>query len=172
MRSSAWEYKRNIKKVVHPKTVTGKITKTEKSAPGKKTTVAATKKERYIQAKGGRKTATATARIYQKGKGIIVNDKEYKEYFTGERNQKKVAAPFALLNISEKIKATVKVSGSGINAQADAVRNAIARALVKQDNEFRKTLKPAGFLTRDSRMAERKKYGLKKARRAPQWSKR
>jgi small subunit ribosomal protein S9 len=134
--------------------------------------VGGNKKEKYTQAKGGRKTATATARIFAGSKGITINDKDYTQYFVSPENQKKVESPFAKLQLSDEMKATIKVSGSGINAQADAVRNAIARALVKLDVEFRKTLKPLGYLTRDSRMVERKKYGLKKARRAPQWSKR
>jgi len=127
---------------------------------------------KFTQAKGGRKTATAIARIFEGGKGIVVNDKDYKEYFKDVRNQKKVEAPFEALTLSEKMNATIKVSGSGINAQADAVRNSIARALVKHNEEYRKSLKPEGFLTRDGRQVERKKPGLKKARRAPQWSKR
>jgi small subunit ribosomal protein S9 len=150
-----------------------KATPDKKTVKGEeKTQLPLKKKERYAQAKGGRKTATALARVYASGKGVIVNDKDYKEYFKDERNQKKVIAPFEKLSLSDSMKATVKVSGSGINAQADAVRNAISRALVKQSEDFRGTLKPFGFLTRDGRMVERKKYGLKKARRAPQWSKR
>jgi small subunit ribosomal protein S9 len=130
------------------------------------------KANKYIEAKGGRKTATALARVYKKNVGIFVNDKKYTEYFMSPGDQKKVIAPFKTLGVVETMGATIKVSGSGIHAQADAVRNAIARALVKQDESFRKALKVEGFLTRDGRMVERKKYGLKKARRAPQWSKR
>ena len=130
------------------------------------------KANKYVEAKGGRKTATALARVYQKNIGIFINDKKYTDYFMNPGDQKKVAAPFQAVGMTETMGATVKVSGSGIHAQADAVRNAIARAMVKQDEAFRKILKVEGYLTRDGRMVERKKYGLKKSRRAPQWSKR
>lgn len=129
-------------------------------------------KERYFQAKGGRKTAEAIARVYAKKGEILVNQKSVSNYFKNILNQLKVKAPFDLLSIADRASATVKVSGGGLNAQAEAVRNALARALVKMDETFRKKLRLAGFLTRDARMVERKKYGLKKARRAPQWAKR
>ncbi len=129
-------------------------------------------KEKYFQAKGGRKTARASARVFPNQSGFLVNDKDYKEYFKTFRNQIAAMAPLEILKIADKIKATVRVFGGGINAQAEAVRNAVARALVKHNGEFRAALKRAGYLTRDARMVERKKYGLKKARRAPQWAKR
>ncbi len=126
----------------------------------------------YFQAKGGRKTANATARVMTGKTGVMVNDKSHKEYFKTIRNQITAAAPLEVLKIADKIGATVKVFGGGINAQADAVRNAIARALVKLDEGYRAALRREGFMTRDARMVERKKYGLNKARRAPQWAKR
>lgn len=131
-----------------------------------------TEKQRYTQAKGGRKTATAVVRIFNKKGDVLVNDKSYKEYFRQPKNQMKVAAPISVANLAEKIAATVKVYGGGINAQADAVRNGLARAIAKLNPTLKKQLKIAGFITRDARMVERKKYGLKKARRAPQWAKR
>ena len=128
------------------------------------------KSTRYFQARGGRKTASAYARVFS-GKGLLVNNKDYKEYFRTMRNQVTAIASLEVAG-TEKIGATVTVAGGGINAQADAGRNAIARALVKLDETLRKALKPTGYLTRDSRAVERKKYGLHKARRAPQWAKR
>ncbi len=127
--------------------------------------------ERFFAAKGGRKTANASARVFS-GKGLAVNGKDYKEYFKTLRNQVTAFAPFDTLKIHEKMGASVKVFGGGINAQAEAVRNAIARALAKADATLIATLRRAGFMTRDSRTVERKKYGLLKARRAPQWAKR
>lgn len=129
------------------------------------------KTNRYFQAKGGRKTANASARVFS-GKGLKVNNKDYKEYFKTSRNQTVAFSPFDTSDLKERVGASVMVSGGGINGQADAVKNAIARALVKMEPELRKLLKPTGALTRDSRIVERKKYGLHKARRAPQWAKR
>lgn len=128
-------------------------------------------KDKYFEARGARKTATARARLWQKKGGITVNDKDYKDYFRVQEFQKKVAAPFSLLGM-ENLSATVKVKGGGLAAQADAVLHALARTLVAMDDSYKVKLRHAGFLTRDSRMVERKKYGLKKARRAPQWAKR
>ncbi len=141
----------------------------------KKTTEKAAKpkvQSRYFQAHGGRKTAGASARVMAGQKGLIVNDKDYKVYFKTAKNQAAAFAPLETLKIHEKVGATVRVKGGGINAQAEAVRNAIARALAKFDESFKGQLRRAGFMTRDPRMVERKKYGLKKARRAPQWAKR
>mgnify|MGYP001558335105 CR=1 FL=1 len=130
-----------------------------------------TKSNRYFSARGGRKTANAYARVFV-GKGLMVNEKDYKDYFKTIRNQVTAFASLESSDMKAKMGATVKVAGGGINAQADAVKNAIARALVKMEPDLRKVLKVAGFLKRDARMVERKKYGLRKARRAPQWAKR
>lgn len=130
------------------------------------------KRERYFEGRGGRKTAVARARIYPKGSGLTVNEKSVSEYFSSLRDRATVHAPFELLKIADTVRATVHVSGGGIHAQADAIRNALARALVAWDSETKKRLRKAGFITRDPRAVERKKYGLKKARRAPQWQKR
>ena len=129
-------------------------------------------RERYFEASGGRKTATARVRLYTKGSGFIVNGKDYKEYFKNFKNQSAAFSPLELLKVEDKLRVSAKVSGGGINAQAEAVRNAIAKALVKFNADFKKRLRRSGFITRDSRAVERKKYGLKKARRAPQWAKR
>ncbi len=130
------------------------------------------KKERYFEATGGRKTSRARARLYTKGTGITVNEKDYKDYFKIPKHQIAAAAPLELMKAADKLRAAVKVEGGGLTGQAEAVRNAIAKALVKFNADFKKRLRRAGFITRDARMVERKKYGLKKARRAPQWQKR
>lgn len=130
------------------------------------------KRDRYFEATGGRKTAMARARIYSGGTGIVVNTKDYKEYFKTLRNQVAVTAPLDLMKVGDRLKISIKVAGGGINAQAEAIRNAIAKALVKFNADFKRQLRKSGFITRDARMVERKKYGLKKARRAPQWQKR
>lgn len=129
-------------------------------------------KEKYYEGIGRRKTAVARVRLYTKKKEITVNDKDYKIYFPILRHQKIIEAPFEKMKCPGKFGATVKVGGGGVNAQAEAIRLGIGRAMVQFNADFKKRLRRAGFLTRDSRMVERKKYGLKKARRAPQWSKR
>jgi len=131
------------------------------------------KEERYFEAVGRRKTATARVRLWTKGeKKIIVNDKLYDEYFPTLELQKIVTSPLEKINCLEKFRISVKVKGGGVHSQAEAVRHGIARALVLFNPSFKKKLKKAGFLTRDPRMRERKKFGLKRARRAPQWQKR
>lgn len=128
--------------------------------------------EKYFSAKGGRKTATAVTRLFNKKGSLLINNKDYKNYFKGLKNQIIVEAPLELLKLKDKISASIKVFGGGLNGQAEAVRNSLAKALVEFKPEFKNILRQAGFITRDSRMVERKKYGLKKARRAPQWAKR
>jgi len=117
---------------------------------------------------------TAVARIYIKpGKGtVIVNERELKEYFPSEILQTIVNQPFALVSAENKYDVNVNVKGGGIAGQAEAVRLAITRALCELDSEFRAPLKKEGFVTRDPRMVERKKFGRRKARRRFQFSKR
>jgi len=133
------------------------------------------KKGKYVEAVGRRKTAIARVRIFKadgaEAGQITVNDKPLEKYFTLGNHQRTAKSPFERMGLGA-LKTSIKVSGGGISAQAEAVRHGVSRALVKMDGEFRKKLKQFGFLTRDPRMVERKKYGLKKARRAPQWSKR
>lgn len=126
----------------------------------------------YFQAVGRRKTSTARVRVFKEKGGITVNSKDCLEYFPTEELQRIVQAPLKKLKLEEDFSVLVKVSGGGIHSQAEAVRHGISRALVKYDAEARKRLKSAGFLKRDPRAKERRKFGLKKARRAPQWSKR
>ncbi len=130
-------------------------------------------KREYFYGKGGRKTSTAQVRVYPQGKGeIIINDKKLEDYFPYFEFQKIVLDPLKLTGFEGKVDISVKVSGGGRRGQAEAIRHGISRALVKMNQELRQVLKPAGFLTRDARMKERKKFGLKRARRAPQWQKR
>ncbi|MFH1142208.1 MAG: 30S ribosomal protein S9 [Candidatus Uhrbacteria bacterium] len=128
---------------------------------------------KYIEAIGRRKKAIARVRIYESGKGLFeVNKKEGNEFFPVFEHQTMIIAPFIAVGQDGKFDATVKVCGGGINGQAEAVRLGIARALELYNPEFRASLKKLGYLKRDDRKRERKKPGLKSARRAPQWAKR
>jgi small subunit ribosomal protein S9 len=140
---------------------------TEKAAPAKKSA------QEYYYAAGKRKTAIARVRLYPKGKGIVtVNDKPLNEYFKLLTSAGIITSPLKMTGTGKDFDISVRVSGGGISAQADAIRHGIARALLVFNDSLRTTLKKAGFLTRDSRIKERKKPGLKRARRAPQFSKR
>jgi len=131
------------------------------------------KPDRYFEAIGRRKTAVARVRLFTKGdKEFLVNSKGYQEYFQTAEDQETAVASMRKMKCLDKFRVTVKVRGGGHTAQAEAVRHGTARVLVDFNNNFRKRLRKAGFLTRDARMRERKKFGLKRARRAPQWSKR
>ena len=130
-------------------------------------------KKEYIYAVGRRKTSSAQVRLYKKGKGeIIVNDKDVKEYFVNDTWVDIVSAPLRVVGQADKLKVWAKVVGGGRVGQAEAIRHGIARALLEINPNFKKPLRKHGYLTRDPRMKERKKPGLKRARRAPQWSKR
>lgn len=128
--------------------------------------------ERYVEAVGGRKTAVARIRLFNKKGEILVNNRPFNAYFPMSKHQSAVLEPLESLHLSDRFMASIQVRGGGFNAQAEAIRHGLARALVKLDPSFKKNLRRSGFLTRDPRMVERKKYGLKKARRAPQWAKR
>lgn len=149
-----------------------KIQKDEKIKPKKTAVNELVKNERYFEAVGRRKTAIARVRLYTKREGIIVNDKNYDKYFPTLRLQNEVLAALEKMKTADKFGATVKVSGGGLSSQAEAIRHGISRALVKFNVDFKKRLRRVGYLTRDSRMVERKKYGLRKARRGRQWRKR
>lgn len=128
---------------------------------------------KYYEAVGRRKTAIARVRVSRGAGGIVVNGKDLKEYFRGVAVFQKIAAePIEELKSSDKFSVSVRVRGGGIRAQAEALRHGLSRALLLVNEIFKKPLRRAGFLTRDSRMVERKKYGKKKARRSPQWKKR
>jgi len=128
----------------------------------------------YIYAVGKRKTAIARVKIFPNGKGeILINDRKLKEYFTVGKDVASFLAPFKVADASEKsYDVEIKLIGGGISAGAEACRHGISRALVKEDESRKSPLKKVGFITSDSRKKERKKPGLKRARRAPQWSKR
>jgi len=127
----------------------------------------------YFVGTGRRKTSVARVRLYTKGdKTISVNEKKFEEYFTSDDLQRIVISSLERMKSAGKFKITVIVKGGGIRSQAEAVRHGIARALTIFNPEYRKRLRRSGYLTRDQRMKERKKFGLKRARRAPQWSKR
>lgn len=128
--------------------------------------------QKYTEGIGRRKSAVARVRLSAGGSRITVNGKDLAGYFPIKELQETVLSPLKTAAAENKYSISVRVLGSGIVAQAGAIRLGIARALTKIDEGWRKNLKPAGFLKRDPRRVERKKYGLKKARRAPQWSKR
>lgn len=130
-------------------------------------------KQKYFEAVGRRKTSTARVRLYTQGKkDITINGKPCQDYFPISYLQKTVEEPMEKLKCQGKFGFSVKVNGGGLTGQAEAIRHGIARALVLLNPYFKKRLKKTGLLTRDPRMRERKKFGLKRARRAPQWSKR
>lgn len=131
------------------------------------------KKFSYYYAIGRRKNAVAQIRLYKKGDGEIkVNDKEIKTYFPREEWQNNILAPLKAMGQMNKLNVIATVKGGGVNAQSEAIRLAISRALLQLNPIFRRGLKKYGYLTRDARKKERKKPGLKRARRAPQWQKR
>lgn len=130
------------------------------------------KEEVYIGGTGKRKCAIAQVRLFTKGEGIIINGKPYEEFFTRFEHRSMIESPFIATNTMNKFRVTVKVSGGGTSGQAGAIRHGIARSLVKENELFKPILRKAGLLSRDARIKERKKYGLKRARKAPQYTKR
>lgn len=168
------------------KTTTKKIEKPKKEVLEKKPVVKkeleeeklevpieAEKSERYYEAEGRRKTSVARVRLWTKGeKQFLVNQKPLEKYFPTSDLQKTVLSPFDKMKCLDKFGVSVVVKGGGLSGQAEAIRHGAARVLVLFNADFRKRLKKAGFLTRDPRMRERKKFGLKRARKAPQWAKR
>lgn len=143
-----------------------KTTKTTKKPATKKTVD-------FTRAIGRRKTSTAQVRLYPNGKGKIeINGKDYKEYFPYFEYNTKVTDPLKLTSKRNDFDFTIKVKGGGVLGQAEACRHGISRALIKFNDEYKTQLKAEGYLTRDPRAKERKKPGLRRARRAPQWSKR
>ena len=128
--------------------------------------------ERYLEAVGRRKTSVARVRIFPNGEGIVVNGKDYKTYFPTEEMQKIAEDAFRKTRPETRFSVSAKVSGGGIHSQVEAMRHGIARALLLFDADLRIKLKRPGFLKRDPRMKERRKFGLKKARKSPQWAKR
>jgi small subunit ribosomal protein S9 len=121
---------------------------------------------------GRRKTAVARVRLVPGNGKIVVNDTTVEEYFNRKSLIQDLTSPLEITNTTDNLDVLVNVNGGGLSGQAGAVRLGIARALLEVDADYRKSLKEAGYLTRDSRMKERRKYGHKKARKSPQFSKR
>lgn len=121
---------------------------------------------------GRRKTSVARVRLVPGSGKVIVNNKNINDYFNYETLRVLVKEPMIITDTSDKYDVLVNVGGGGFTGQAGAIRHGISRALIESDSELRPILKKAGFLTRDPRMVERKKYGFKKARKSPQFSKR
>ena len=129
--------------------------------------------KKYFYGTGRRKSSVARVRVYENGTGAItVNGKDMDEYFGLETMKLIIRQPLVTTDTLGKVDVVVNVAGGGFAGQAGAIRHGISRALLLLNPEYRTALKAAGFLTRDPRMKERKKYGLKAARRAPQFSKR
>ncbi len=148
-------------------------TKEEEIAVTEKAPAVKKNAARYIEAVGRRKTSTARVRITEASKGsLVINGKDLATYFPTLELQKIVNEAIVKSKVAGKFMVTVVVRGGGIHSQAEALRHGLSRTLVKFDEEIRKPLKKLGFLKRDPRMKERRKFGLKKARKAPQWSKR
>ena len=131
---------------------------------------------KYFYAVGRRKTSVAQVRVYAEDKKIetdfIINGRKLKKYFPPLTLQNILLSPLKSTGLQGKLKISVLVKGGGVNSQAEAIRLGISRALILLDENFKSILRTEGLLTRDSRVVERKKPGLKKARRAPQWAKR
>ena len=126
----------------------------------------------YFYGTGRRKNSVARVRVYSGTGKIIINDRDIYDYFGLETLKLIVRQPLVVAGVEGKFDIVVRVSGGGVSGQAGAIRHGLSRALLVYDENLRPELKKAGFLTRDPRMKERKKYGLKAARRAPQFSKR
>ena len=126
----------------------------------------------YFYGTGRRKSSVARVRLYQGTGKVTINDRDIDDYFGLDTLKYIVRQPLALTSTDQKFDIVCRVAGGGVTGQAGAIRHGIARALLEVNPEYRAALKSAGFLTRDPRMKERKKYGLKAARRAPQFSKR
>ena len=130
-------------------------------------------KRAYAYGTGRRKSSTARVHVVPNGTGAItINGRDIDDYFGLETLKLIVRQPLAVAEVEGKFDIVVRVNGGGVSGQAGAIRHGLSRALLQYDENLRPALKKAGFLTRDPRMKERKKYGLKAARRAPQFSKR
>jgi small subunit ribosomal protein S9 len=128
--------------------------------------------QRYTEGTGRRKTSTARVRIISGSGKMTVNDKPAEEYFTRFGDMKSILAPIEAAGLQDKLDITVKVQGGGVTGQTEAVRHGVARALVLMDPELRAAMRTGNFMTRDARAKERKKPGLKRARKAPTYTKR
>ncbi len=157
--------------------IKAKIKKTEKPKAVKKVKPVKPEEEpsqeKYLKAEGRRKTSVARVRLFTLGeKTFSINGKPINLYFQIFDLQEIVKSALKLMKCDDQFRISVVVKGGGLHSQSEAIRHGISRALILFNPDFRKRLKKAGYLTRDSRMRERKKFGLKRARRAPQWQKR
>jgi small subunit ribosomal protein S9 len=135
--------------------------------------VQADTQQQYFYGTGKRKTAIAKVRLYPDDNGpVLVNGKPMEEYFNWEPWQVAINEPFQATNTNRRFRVVARVLGGGVRAQAEAIRHGISRALVVYDESLKQPLRSHGLMTRDSRIKESKKYGLKRARRAPQYTKR
>lgn len=149
------------------------IKKQSKKEEIKKKITKSKKDGKYFEAVGRRKTSVARVRMWEDNSGeILINKKDYKDYFSTEDLATVANAPLRKVKMLERFRVSVLIHGGGATGQAEAMRHGLARVLVKFDPDLRIRLKKSGYLKRDPRAKERKKYGLKKARKAPQWSKR
>lgn len=129
--------------------------------------------DKYFEGIGRRKESVARVRVVSDAKaGFVINEKKAEEFFPLKDFQNTIFAPLEAVGLTKKVGVSAKVKGGGVRGQADAIKLGLARALVKYDDEFQRTLKDLDYLKRDSRRKERKKPGLKKARRSAQWRKR
>lgn len=164
------EVKAKIEKIMPKVEVVEKVVKETPSKAEKKVT------EKYFYAIGRRKASIAQVRLFETDNAteadLIINGRKLKDYFPAILGQNNVLGPLKAVGIQGRMRMTAIVRGGGITGQVEAVRLGISRALVVYDETLKKTLKGSGFMTRDSRKVERKKPGLKKARKSPQWSKR
>jgi small subunit ribosomal protein S9 len=166
--------KRTLKKSVPKKKKVKPLERKGKEKPPAKKKIIKEEKDKYIEAIGRRKTASARVRIFPKVKEkvFLVNKKELNLYFTDLELKSIILSPLEKTNSLDKFKIEILTRGGGKRGQAEAILLGLSRALVKMNEKLRGVLRAAGCLTRDPRMKERKKFGLKKARRAPQWQKR
>lgn len=152
------------KKPVEKKDVAVKLISVQKEQP---------KLQKYFEAVGKRKSAVARVRLFTSGeKDFVVNGKTCLQYFQSPELEQIAQSSLQKMKCLDKFKTVILVRGGGIHAQAEAIRHGTARALIKFNQDFRKRLRRVGYITRDPRARERKKFGLKRARRAPQWTKR
>jgi small subunit ribosomal protein S9 len=128
--------------------------------------------QRYFYGTGKRKTSVARVRLYPGPGEVIVNGRPLAEYFGRETDRSMAVAPLAVADLQGRFSASVKVAGGGITGQAGAIRHGVTRALIVMDEALKPALRRVGFVTRDARVKERKKFGLKRARKAPQYTKR
>lgn len=164
---------KKIKKTKTQKRVKTKKIKVKKAVSKEKVKKPKIIQERYFEAVGRRKTAVARIRLFTRGeKTVLINEKPLNIYFSTLELQQVAQSSLKKMKSLNRFRVSVRVKGGGLHAQAEAIKHGIARALILFNPDYRKRLRRAGFLTRDPRMRERKKFGLKRARRAPQWQKR